>query len=113
MPRQIPTKKSLLNLKAAAVVVAAAGTMLAAPEIADACTRVLWNSNRLAVIVGRTMDWPESTDPILAMLPRGMSREGGRAGPQVVVTDNPARWTSKYASLVTTCDFRSKRARYG
>jgi penicillin V acylase-like amidase (Ntn superfamily) len=102
MPRQIPTKKSLLNLKAAAVVVAAAGTMLAAPEIADACTRVLWNSNKLAVIVGRTMDWPESTDPILAMLPRGMSREGGRAGPQVVVTDNPARWTSKYASLVTT-----------
>jgi penicillin V acylase-like amidase (Ntn superfamily) len=102
MPRQILTTKPLLNLKAAAVAAAAAGAMLAAPQIADACTRVLWNSNKLAVVVGRTMDWPESTDPLLAMLPRGMNREGGRAGPQVVVADNPARWTSKYASLVTT-----------
>jgi penicillin V acylase-like amidase (Ntn superfamily) len=102
MPRQILTTKPLLNLKAAAVAAAAAGAMLAAPQIADACTRVLWNSNKLAVVVGRTMDWPESTDPLLAMLPRGMSREGGRVGPQVVVSDNPARWTSKYASLVTT-----------
>jgi penicillin V acylase-like amidase (Ntn superfamily) len=102
MPRQIPTTKPLFNLKAAAVAAAAAAAMLVAPQIADACTRVLWNSNKLAVVVGRTMDWPESTDPILAMLPRGMNREGGRAGPQVVVADNPARWTSKYASLVTT-----------
>jgi penicillin V acylase-like amidase (Ntn superfamily) len=102
MPRQILTTKPLLNLKAAAVAAAAAGAMLAAPQIADACTRVLWNSNKLAVVVGRTMDWPESTDPLLAMLPRGMSREGGRVGPQVVVSDNPARRTSKYASLVTT-----------
>jgi penicillin V acylase-like amidase (Ntn superfamily) len=102
MPIQRPTAKSLLNLKIAVVAAAAAGTLLAAPRLADACTRVLWNSNELAVLVGRTMDWPESTDPILTMLPRGMSRDGGRAGPQVVVADNPARWTSKYASLVTT-----------
>jgi penicillin V acylase-like amidase (Ntn superfamily) len=102
MPRRTPTTKSLVNLKTATVAAAAASAILAAPQIADACTRVLWNSNKLAVVVGRTMDWPESTDPILTMLPRGMNRDGGRAGPQVVVTDNPARWTSKYASLVTT-----------
>jgi len=24
-----------------------------------ACTRILWNNNKLAVVVGRTMDWPE------------------------------------------------------
>jgi penicillin V acylase-like amidase (Ntn superfamily) len=102
MPTQRPTAKSLLNLKIAVVAAAAAGTLLAAPRLADACTRVLWNSNKLAVLVGRTMDWPESTDPILTVLPRGMSRDGGRVGPQVVVADNPARWTSKYASLVTT-----------
>jgi penicillin V acylase-like amidase (Ntn superfamily) len=34
------------------------------------CTRVLWNDNGLAVVTGRTMDWPESGDPILTVLPR-------------------------------------------
>ncbi len=81
---------------------AAAGVVLAASQIADACTRVLWNDNKLGVVSGRTMDWPESTDPILTTLPRGMSRDGGRAGPSRVVADNPAKWTSKYGSLVTS-----------
>jgi choloylglycine hydrolase len=102
MPTQRPTAKSLLTLKTAIIAAAAAGALLAAPKIADACTRVLWNTSKLAVVVGRTMDWPESTQPILTMLPRGMSRDGARAGPHVAVPDNPARWTSKYASLVTS-----------
>jgi len=81
---------------------AVATAALAASHLAEACTRVLWNDNKLAVVVGRTMDWPESTQPILTVLPRGMRRDGGRAGPEVVVAQNPARWTSKYASMVTT-----------
>jgi choloylglycine hydrolase len=72
------------------------------PGAVDACGRLLWNDNKLAVLSGRTMDWPESTEPVLTVLPRGMARDGGRAGPDVVVKDNPARWTSKYGSLVTT-----------
>jgi penicillin V acylase-like amidase (Ntn superfamily) len=102
MAGQEPTTRSSFNLKIAMLAAAAAGAMLAAPQIADACTRILWNDNKLAVVVGRTMDWPESTQPILTMLPRGMSRDGGHAGPQAVITDYPARWTSKYASLVTS-----------
>jgi choloylglycine hydrolase len=81
---------------------AAAAIVLAASHIADACTRVLWNNSKLAVFAARTMDWPESTDPILTAFPRGMSRDGGRAGPARVVAENPAKWTSKYASMVTT-----------
>jgi choloylglycine hydrolase len=61
MPKQEPKARSVLNLKIAIVAAAAAGAMLAAPQIADACTRILWNNNKLAVVVGRTMDWPEST----------------------------------------------------
>jgi choloylglycine hydrolase len=76
--------------------------VLSASQLADACTRILWNDNKLAVLAGRTMDWPESTEPILTALPRGMSRDGGRVGPMVIVADNPAKWTSKYGSLVTT-----------
>jgi len=69
---------------------------------AEACTRVLWNNNQRAVVVGRSMDWPESTQPILTVFPRGLSRDGGKLGPATVEADNPARWTSTYGSLVTT-----------
>jgi penicillin V acylase-like amidase (Ntn superfamily) len=79
-----------------------AGGLLAWPGIADACTRLLWNDNKLAVVAGRSMDWPESTQPVLTVLPRGLARDGGRAGPNVVVKENPARWTSKYGSIVTS-----------
>jgi choloylglycine hydrolase len=83
--------------------IAAAGLfqiVLIAPTLA--CTRVLWNDNALAVIVGRTMDWPESTEPLLTVFPRGMTRDGGRVGTVEVVKSNPLKWTSKYGSLVTT-----------
>lgn len=68
---------------------------------ARACTRVLWNTAGDDVIVGRTMDWPESTKPTLYALPAGMARDGGKLGEVSVVKDNPLRWVSKYGSLVT------------
>jgi penicillin V acylase-like amidase (Ntn superfamily) len=82
--------------------VAVAASVVTWQPTADACTRVLWNDNKLAVVVGRSMEWPESTQPMLTVLPRGMKRDGGRAGSEVIVKDNPARWTSRYGSLVTT-----------
>jgi choloylglycine hydrolase len=75
---------------------------LIAPLAAPACTRVLVNENSPAVLVGRTMDWPESTMPVLTVLPRGMPRDGGRFGPVVVVPENGLKWNSKYGSIVTT-----------
>lgn len=67
---------------------------------ARACTRILWNAKGDQVIVGRTMDWPESTEPKLYVLPAGMARDGGRIGPHVAVAANPLRWRSKFGSLV-------------
>ena len=65
------------------------------------CTRFLWNTNQLAVFSGRSMDWPESTQPLLVAFPRGRERNG--LNPTGLVNDpNPLRWTSRYASLVTT-----------
>lgn len=78
------------------------GLLLIPGNCTQACTRVLWNNNDLCVVAGRTMDWPESTQPILTVFPRGIQRDGGRLGPDVVVSENPARWTSKYGSVVTT-----------
>jgi choloylglycine hydrolase len=66
------------------------------------CTRILWNNNDLGVFSGRTMDWPESTMPVITVFPRGMKRNGGLTGDTVTVAENPAKWTSKYGSMVVT-----------
>jgi choloylglycine hydrolase len=95
MERPIATRRALVAALVASVA-------LAPPRPASACTRILWNDNKLAAFVGRTMDWPESTEPVLTVFPRGMKRDGGRLGKVTVVADNPARWTSRYASIVTT-----------
>jgi penicillin V acylase-like amidase (Ntn superfamily) len=68
----------------------------------QACSRVLWNENKLGVYTARTMDWPESTQPILTVFPRGLQRDGGRIGGEAWEKDNPAKWTSKYGSMVIT-----------
>lgn len=66
------------------------------------CTRILWNTNDHAVLAGRTMDWPESTEPVLTVFPRGLARNGGTLRGTTVVGDNPLLWTSTFGSLVTT-----------
>lgn len=65
------------------------------------CTRVLWNTNDIAVLTGRSMDWPESTEPLIVGFPRGQARDGGLMLGEVVA-ENPLRWTSRYANLATT-----------
>ncbi len=47
------------------------------------------------------MDWPESTQPLIVAFPRGRDRDGLKPG-GLVDDANPLRWTSRYASLVTT-----------
>jgi choloylglycine hydrolase len=66
------------------------------------CTRILWNEGGPAVLVGRTMDWPESTQPVLTVLPRGLVHDGGALGGSSLGDPNPAKWMSKYGSVVTT-----------
>ncbi|MFI8451836.1 linear amide C-N hydrolase [Streptomyces erythrochromogenes] len=66
------------------------------------CTRILWNTSGHAVLAGRTMDWPESTEPVLTVFPRSMERDGGRLVGTDVVGGNPLLWTSRFGSLVTT-----------
>lgn len=61
----------------------------------EACTRVLWTENGQLVIVGRTMDWGDSTHPDLWVFPRGLARDGN-AGPDSVL------WRSKYGSLAAS-----------
>lgn len=83
----------MANLSALVVFLFAVAVVPLRPT--HACTRVLWNDPSVPVMAGRTMDWAESTQPKLWILPRGMAREGG-------VPVNPAKWTSKYGSVVTS-----------
>lgn len=69
---------------------------------ATACTRILWNTNSVAVISSRSMDWWGSSQPRLHVLPRGMRKSGAFMGSRRLVAQNPARWTSRYGSVVTS-----------
>ncbi len=69
-----------------------AGTAAMLPGAANACSRVFWNDNPVK-LVGRTLDWSRNFDEAMWALPAGMER-AGRA------PDNPAKWTSRYASLI-------------
>jgi len=62
------------------------------PSTLHACSRVAWDT-RQGVFAARSMDWGHSFDDILFINPRGMKMVG-EEGP------NPARWTSKYGSVV-------------
>jgi penicillin V acylase-like amidase (Ntn superfamily) len=66
------------------------------------CTRVLWNDNDLGVLCGRTMDWPQSTEPVLTVAPRGYQRPGGKLGPLDVIKENALEWKSRYGSMIVS-----------
>ncbi|MCX5816845.1 MAG: linear amide C-N hydrolase [Proteobacteria bacterium] len=59
------------------------------------CSRVLWNNNGQAIVVGRNMDWFEDMKTDLWVFPRGIQRDGG-------VGKNSLKWTSKYGSLIAS-----------
>lgn len=48
------------------------------------------------------MDWPGTTEPVLWVLPRGMKRDGSLVAGTRAFTENPARWTSRYGSLISS-----------
>ena len=48
------------------------------------------------------MDWPESTEPVLTVAPRGYQRHGGKVGPLDVIKENPLEWKSRYGSMTVS-----------
>lgn len=74
------------------VVCAIAGVMLSSS--ADACTRVLHVfKDKKEVVTGRNMDWYVRYPSTYWKFPRGMHRNG-------LTKENPAKWVSKYGSLI-------------
>lgn len=73
----------------------ALGLSLAATA-ADACSRLIWNTDDHGVFVTRTMDWLSATDSDLEVRAKGQTYRGAEQGENVVT------WTSKYASIMST-----------
>jgi choloylglycine hydrolase len=81
-----------LSRRQALAAIAGAGAVAALPSRAVACSRIFWNDNPVK-LVGRTLDWSRNFDEAMWALPAGMERVGR-------TPDNPAKWTSRYASLI-------------
>jgi choloylglycine hydrolase len=81
-----------LSRRQALAALSGLGATALLPGTAHACSRIFWNDNPVK-LVGRTLDWSRNFDEVMWALPAGMERAGR-------VPDNPAKWTSRYASLI-------------
>ena len=84
-----------MHISIAAALAASAAACLQFGYPANACSRILWNTNDQAVLAARTWDLYVDEKPRLVFLPRGIARRGASEG-------NAAQWTSKFASVVLT-----------
>ena len=81
--------------------------VLTLADAARACSRILWNTNKQAVIVARSSDWSQPMGEMLVIYPRGI-KVGGDAG------ENSLEWISKYGSIgVVTYGLTLKNAKRG
>ncbi|MGL6313500.1 linear amide C-N hydrolase [Vibrio sp. WXL103] len=82
------TKKPLIALMAAV-------TVSSFSTAANACSRILWETEEHGVFVSRTMDWMEENYPTIEVRASGQSYKGHES-------ENGRVWTSKYASIGMT-----------
>ena len=73
---------------------AAAVLALGAVSASNACTRFTYVGANNAVYTGRTMDWSVTDNVSLHLMPRGIERKS------YVKEGRPAKWTSKYGSVI-------------
>ncbi|MHB8069545.1 MAG: linear amide C-N hydrolase, partial [Desulfobaccales bacterium] len=83
---------------AIACILPAAAIILAAflPLVnVEACTKMFWNTNGRAMLVGRNLDLGQNEQPIFYVFPKGLTRTGG-------AFEGALQWTSDYGSLMVT-----------
>lgn len=65
------------------------------PDVAYACTRLVYHGADHQIVTARSMDWKTSIDTNLWIFPKGMKRSG-EAG------ENSLQWTSRYGSVIAS-----------
>lgn len=78
--------------KATAILAGAAALTLLLEPVTQACSRIVWGTERQGVFAGRSMDWDELIDPRLVVYPAGLDMDGG--------IDRPVKWSSRYGSVI-------------
>lgn len=63
---------------------------------AQACSRLIWETDDHGVFVSRTMDWMVETHPTIDIRAKGQTYRGAESGDEI------SQWTSKYASTLVT-----------
>ncbi|MBO1349038.1 MAG: linear amide C-N hydrolase [Hormoscilla sp. GUM202] len=63
--------------------------------VAQACSRIVYETGDAQFMTGRSMDWMEDVDSDLWAFPKGMERDGG-VGPDSIA------WVSKYGSIIAS-----------
>jgi len=78
------------------LVLSALLVVLPVRHAAKACSRILYETGTGTYIVGRGMDWSDTTATTrIWAFPKGMKRDGG-------IGSKPIEWTSKYGSIVAS-----------
>lgn len=72
----------------------ALGALMAAP-VAQACTRAVYLGPEGQTVTGRTMDWLETMDTNVWVMPRGKVNDAGMG-------ERGMQWTSRYGSVITS-----------
>lgn len=65
------------------------------PSASEACTRLVYESGKGDIFVGRSLDWNEDTATELWAYPKGMKRNGG-------IDETSIEWTSRYGSITSS-----------
>lgn len=89
----------MFNIKKVPLLLTITGLLLSplvAADFSSACSRILWNTNKQAVVVARTMDFNHPFGDRIVIYPRGMRMEGMHGMPG---EKNSANWVSKYGSI--------------
>ena len=84
-----------MKLRARKTISGLAGAFALLPLLdhsADACSRVMWKTEKQGVFAARSMDWNELIEPRLALNPRGLKMDGG--------VNHPETWSSRFGSVV-------------
>jgi penicillin V acylase-like amidase (Ntn superfamily) len=66
---------------ATAILTAVAILSFGAAQWAEACTRIFANDKGDAMLVARSMDWATTTEPVLTVFPRGLTRTAATQDP--------------------------------
>ena len=102
MTYNIPKKLGAGRVAGAALCLALSGLTIG-PDLAQACTRIFWNTNPDLMIVGRNEDYVTASHPTFVATPQGVKRWGTA---DEAKRSRSISWTVKYGNVASYANNR-------